>query len=100
MRFVFLTAAVAALMLFDLRAGQAFYQGYYYDYYYGGPWCAVQSLGFSTVKEDCSMRDFEQCRMETIAGNRGYCIPNPRWPGTYGFAGQPRRTPNRRVRRH
>jgi hypothetical protein len=56
--------AVAAAMLSDLRASQA--------YYGNGPWCAVESVGFGTVTEDCSMRTFEHCRMQTIAGNRGF----------------------------
>lgn len=92
MRFVFLVAAFAAAMLFDLRPVQA--------YYGNGPWCAVESLGFGTVKEDCSMRDFEQCRLLTIAGNRGFCVPNPYWSGPYGLAEPPRRTHKRRVRHH
>ena len=90
MRVIFLIAAVATAMSFDLRASEA--------YYGNGPWCAVQSLGFGTVKEDCSMRTFEQCRMETIAGNRGYCVPNPYWSGAYGFAEPSRRPHKRRVR--
>jgi hypothetical protein len=64
MRAMFLIAAVTAAMLLDLRASQA--------YYGNGPWCAVESVGFSTVTEDCSMRTFEQCRLQTIAGNRGF----------------------------
>lgn len=90
MRVMFLIAAVAAAMLFDLRASQAYYQA---------PWCAVQSLGSGSVTENCSMLTFEQCRMETIAGNRGYCIPN-RWSSAYGLAEPPRRTHKRRVRHH
>jgi hypothetical protein len=90
MRIVFIVAAMAAAMLFDLRAAQA--------YYGNGPWCAVESLGFGTVKEDCSMRDFEQCRLLTIAGNRGFCIPNPYWSGPYGYAEPARRTNKRRAR--
>jgi hypothetical protein len=58
---------------------------------------AVESVGFSTVTEDCSMRTFEQCRLQTIAGNRGFCIPHPRWTGAYGLAEPPRRTGKRRV---
>jgi hypothetical protein len=90
MRVMFLIAALAAAMLFDLRPSEA--------YYGNGPWCAVESLGFSTVTEDCSMRSFEQCRMQTIAGNRGFCIPNPRWLSAYGLSEAPRRPHKRRVR--
>jgi hypothetical protein len=88
MRVTLLIAGVAAAMLSDLRAGHA----------YQGPWCAVQSLGFGTVTHDCSMRTFEQCRMETSAGNRGFCTPNPRWPGAYGADDPYRRPYKRRVR--
>jgi len=76
MRIVLFAAAVTVSILFSGHASQA-----YYPAYYEGPWCAVESLGFSSVKENCSMLSFEQCRLETIAGNRGYCTPNPRWAG-------------------
>jgi hypothetical protein len=33
------------------------------------------------IVEDCSMRSFETCRQLVIAGNRGFCNPNPRWFG-------------------
>jgi hypothetical protein len=33
------------------------------------------------MRENCSMRSFELCVREVIAGNRGFCIPNPRWQG-------------------
>jgi hypothetical protein len=46
-----------------------------------GPWCAGYSIGFSTWREDCSIPTLEMCRLETIAGNRGYCWPNPYWRG-------------------
>jgi Protein of unknown function (DUF3551) len=90
MRIAFLVAATAAAMLFDLRPVQA--------YYGNGPWCAVQNLGFGTVTQNCSMLTFEQCRLETIAGNRGFCIPNPYWAGVYRFAEPARRTHKRRIR--
>jgi hypothetical protein len=31
------------------------------------------------MHENCSMRTLEMCRQEVIAGNRGFCNPNPRW---------------------
>jgi hypothetical protein len=31
------------------------------------------------MRENCSMRTLEMCVQEVIAGNRGFCIPNPRW---------------------
>ena len=92
MRDMLFAAVIAVAMLVEVPASQA--------YYGNGPWCAVESIGFSTVTEDCSMRSFEQCRLLTIAGNRGYCTPNPRWPGAYGLAEPPKRTHKRRARHH
>jgi hypothetical protein len=89
MRVMLLVAAIVAAMLFELPATQA--------YYGNGPWCAVQSRGTGASTEDCRMLSFEQCRMETIAGNRGYCIPNPYLSGAYGSE-RFRRTHKRRVR--
>jgi hypothetical protein len=33
------------------------------------------------MHENCSVRSFEMCVQEVIAGNRGFCNPNPRWQG-------------------
>jgi hypothetical protein len=46
---------------------------------YEGPWCALTNRGGNSMVEDCSMRSLEMCRQEVIAGNRGFCNPNPRW---------------------
>lgn len=90
MRVIIVLIAVATAMLFGPRSALA--------YYGNGPWCAVESVGFGTVTEDCSMRTFEQCRLLTIAGNRGFCVPNPHWAGVYGLGGPARRTHKRRAR--
>jgi hypothetical protein len=71
MRTILMIAAVAAVLLSGVRTGDA--------YYGHGPWCAVQSLGSGVVTENCSMLSFEQCRLEVVAGNRGFCTPNPYW---------------------
>jgi hypothetical protein len=76
MRAFLLIAASTVLLLGGVRDSDAYY-GY-------GPWCAVQSIGHGTVTENCSMQSFEQCRLEVIAGNRGFCQPNPRRAGPYG----------------
>ena len=69
MRMILMSAAVVVVGLFgDLGVSQA----------YDGPWCAVTNVGRG-VHENCSMRTFEMCRQEVIAGNRGFCNPNPRW---------------------
>jgi hypothetical protein len=44
--------------------------------YYDGPWCGVFTLGPGVVAEKCDYRDFETCRMDIIAGNRGFCRVN------------------------
>jgi Protein of unknown function (DUF3551) len=44
-----------------------------------GPWCALRN--FSDLSEDCQFRTLEECRVTIIAGNRGFCNPNPRWQG-------------------
>jgi hypothetical protein len=66
--------------------------------YYEGPWCARQNTG-RNVTETCSFRTFEACRQEVIAGNRGFCTQNPRWPGYYA-AGVARPVYRKRVRQY
>ena len=82
MRVMFLIIAAAAVLLVDLRSGQAYTQG---------PWCAVQSVGAGFVTENCSFQSLEQCVPEVIAGNRGFCKENMRWPGRYGVVDRPKR---------
>ena len=50
---------------------------------YEGPWCAIQNLGNGSAYWDCQYATFEACRPNVLAGNRGFCNPNPRWVGTY-----------------
>jgi hypothetical protein len=69
MQFVLIMVAVAAALLLDVRESQA--------YYGQGPWCAGQNRGGSTFTYNCSMQTLEQCIPEVIAGNRGFCSPNP-----------------------
>ena len=70
-RVALITAALVAGVLVLARAGQA----------YEGPWCALSDIGGGVMQENCSMRSLEMCRQEVIAGNRGFCNPNPRWQG-------------------
>jgi hypothetical protein len=44
--------------------------------YGDGPWCAVSSMGRAGATERCDFYNFEACRMEIIAGNRGFCRQN------------------------
>jgi hypothetical protein len=44
--------------------------------YGDGPWCAVSSMGRGGSIERCDFTNFESCRMEIVAGNRGFCRQN------------------------
>jgi hypothetical protein len=90
MRAMFVLTAAAAMMFFAPGASLA----------YEGPWCAVQSSGLDSVTENCRMRSFEECRQETIAGNRGFCTPNARWQGDRGGAAEKPKRPRKRHARH
>jgi hypothetical protein len=61
--------AAGAALLLDPRASQA----------YERPWCALTDIGGGVMHENCTLPTFEMCVQEVIAGNRGFCIPNPRW---------------------
>jgi len=80
MRIILVATAVAAAMSLGPSASQA----------YEGPWCALTDIGGGTMHENCSMRTLEMCVQEVIAGNRGFCIPNPRWQAPGPAARQPR----------
>jgi hypothetical protein len=73
MRNVLIAAVIIATISFDARSVKA----------QEGPWCAILNFG-SDVSEDCEYRSFEDCRPNVLAGNRGFCNPNPRWGGWYG----------------
>ncbi|MGE0564722.1 MAG: DUF3551 domain-containing protein [Pseudolabrys sp.] len=45
-----------------------------------GPWCAIADQGGNLVTQDCSYFSVEECRQAILAGNRGMCGRNPRWP--------------------
>jgi hypothetical protein len=69
---ILVSVALATAMLFGNVPAQA---------YYIGPWCGVYSLGGGSSSEKCDYRDFESCRMDIIAGNRGFCRQNGYWHG-------------------
>ena len=79
-------------MLLDPHASQA----------YERPWCALTEIGGGAMYENCNIPTFELCVQEVIAGNRGFCIPNPRWqapgPAARGPRGQRRRVDDRGTR--
>ena len=91
MRMLLIAVAVAIMTLIKVPAGRA----------NEGPWCSLQSIGGDAVQWNCEMQNFEQCRLEIIAGNRGFCMQNPRWPSAYqSAAGSARHWQKRRSRRH
>jgi len=61
---------------------------------YNAPWCAMQSIGNGTMVQRCAYSSLESCVPDVIAGNRGYCIQNPRLAYLAPAAG-----PTRKVRR-
>jgi hypothetical protein len=72
MQFILVIAGLAAALLLDVRPSQAYQQG---------PWCAGTNRGSGTFVYNCSMQTLEQCIPEVIAGNRGFCSPNPYYRG-------------------
>ncbi|HMF25025.1 MAG TPA: DUF3551 domain-containing protein [Pseudolabrys sp.] len=79
--------AVVALTSLSVGLQQAAAQ-----YYRAAPWCAVIENGTGSVYWDCQYSSIEQCRPNVLAGNRGWCNPNPYF--AYGAA------PNRYYRKH
>lgn len=45
--------------------------------YYGAPWCAVVAAGDGDMQWHCEYQSIEDCRPNVLAGNRGWCNPNP-----------------------
>ena len=72
--------AAGAAMLLDPRTSQA----------YERPWCALTEIAGGAMHENCTLPTFELCVQEVIAGNRGFCIPNPRWQAPAPAPRQPR----------
>jgi hypothetical protein len=65
--FLAAVALVATALAFGLQPAAA----------YEAPWCAVISMGTGSVYWDCQYRSIEECRPNVLAGNRGWCNPNP-----------------------
>jgi hypothetical protein len=84
---VLVIIALATTAVLGSRSAQA---------YYDGPWCGVYSIAPGGAVEKCDYRDFESCRMDTIAGNRGFCRQNGYYQGN-AAAYAPR---HRKARRH
>jgi hypothetical protein len=63
-RMIFVAVVTLAVVVFDLQPAKA----------YEAPWCAVTKDGDHW---DCQYRSSEDCRPNVVAGNRGWCNPNP-----------------------
>jgi len=74
-------AAILALLAISPTTAKA-------QYYSSVPWCAVISLGAGDVHWECIYRSIDECRPNVLAGNRGFCNPNPYYVG----AAEPRRS--------
>ena len=70
MRLMLIVVTVAVAMLLDLRVSQAIQM----------PWCAGTNVGHD-FHYNCTLPTYEMCVQEVIAGNRGFCSPNPYYRG-------------------
>jgi hypothetical protein len=72
MRGLLIAAVFIGAMALDVRPAPA-----------GGvaPWCAVISTGTDSSYWDCRYASIEACRPNVLAGNRGFCNPNPAYGG-------------------
>jgi Protein of unknown function (DUF3551) len=89
-KFLLVAVAFAAIFLLGTHPSQA--------YYGNAPWCAVVSLGHGSSVARCIYWDFESCRPNVIAGNRGFCNTNPYFAGQLAASPKPRLA-RKRVRR-
>ena len=71
-RTIFVAAAALAVVFVGPRPAKA-----------QAPWCAVITIGEDSVYWDCRYSSIEQCRPNVLAGNRGFCNPNPYFAAAY-----------------
>ena len=86
MRLGLFAAALLAVLAWGTGPGQA----------YEGRWCAVMDIGAETVVRECRFDRVEDCVPNVIAGNRGFCMHNPRWRGDYQPAAKERKARHKR----
>jgi hypothetical protein len=70
MRLMHIVVTVTVAMLLDFRVSQATQM----------PWCAGTTKG-DFFSYNCTLPTYEMCVQEVIAGNRGFCGPNPYYRG-------------------
>jgi Protein of unknown function (DUF3551) len=83
---------LGALVLGAAFAGAQPASGYYVAPSQQAPWCAVMNMGTGSMYWDCSYATIEACTPNVIAGNRGFCNPNP----YFAYAAPPERIRHRR----
>ena len=59
--------------------------------YQDAPWCAVYTISPGGATERCEYRNFESCRLDIVAGNRGFCRQNGYYQGNAGYAPRTRK---------
>ena len=70
MRLMLIVVTVAVAVLLDLRVSQATQMPW---------WAGTSNSDFFSY--NCSLPTYEMCVQEVIAGNRGFCSPNPYYRG-------------------
>ena len=73
-RFLCAAAVAIAVLGLDQRPAAA----------YEAPWCAVYGMGANGEIWECQYRSVEECAPHVVAGNRGFCNPNPRFQAVQG----------------
>jgi hypothetical protein len=79
-----LAVAVVAFLSLGLKPAAA-------QYYTQAPWCAVVSTGAGDVRWECIYRSIQECQPNVLAGNRGFCNPNPYFVPSSGPVGSKQR---------
>jgi hypothetical protein len=69
-RLVLSIATLAAFACLGVASSQA-------QSFSNAPWCAVRNVGAGGVQWDCEYSSVEACAPTVVAGNRGFCNPNP-----------------------
>jgi Protein of unknown function (DUF3551) len=73
LRMIFAAVVALVTVVFGVQPAKA----------YEAPWCAVTSGGDGDMHWDCQYRSIEECRPNVLAGNRGWCNPNPYFVAPY-----------------
>jgi hypothetical protein len=72
LRFALAFAVFAAITSLQPGPGHAQTSG-------NAPWCAVVNRGAGEIVHECYYQSAAECAPNVVAGNRGFCSPNPYW---------------------